>query len=437
MKLRIVLLLLSGLLCTPSLRAQRPTSDQACMHVANLLMEGDYIGVARCYPALRDSLAPVLRAMSEATTAYIAGRPAESNAAIRRVAGEYAAQAGPQNVVNLLNLAVSNYRALNDYAGASRTLRAMLALLPEEIRALDDTRASLRAFDRWISTLATWPATTVRRPAAQTVIPLEARKTGRGEHLVLDAEVNGHTEPFVFDTGCSGSCFISEAAARRMGVRTVADSIRVSGMSTLYAKAGVADSLRIGRITVLHPTFIIVPEMSDESVAGLCEAIVGTDIIRALGEVRIEAGRGRIVLPATPSDPPQEPNLIFTDGLYYLDCLRNGQRLLFQFDTGNVKSTLTRKFYADHRSEIRPQGEKTTSVQGGLGDTRELEVYLLPELTLATPQRDVTLHDITVNIREKGMATERDFESGSLGVDFLRACDAVTIDLGRMFVRTE
>ena len=35
------------------------------------------------------------------------------------------------------------------------------------------------------------------------------------------------------------------------------------------------------------------------------------------------------------------------------------------------------------------------------------------------------------------MDAQRGNEDGSLGVDFLTACDAVVIDLGRMFVRTE
>lgn len=438
MKLRIAFIFLSAcLLPAPLLRAQQPTVDQACMHIASLFVEGDYMEIARCYPALRDSLPPVLREISEATTAYISGRPTESNAAIQRVVGEYAEQAGLQNTVTLLNLAVYNYRTLNDYAGAGRTIREMLARLPEGVKELDGVRASLEAFDDWISAFAEWPATTVRRPEGEVVLPLDLQKAGRGEHIVLDTEVNGHTEPFIFDTGCSGSNFVTEAAAERMGIRTLADSVPVTGMSTLYAKAGVADSLRIGSITILHPTFIIVPEMSAESVDGLCEATIGSDIIRGLGEIRIEANRGRIVLPAAPSAAPQAPNLIFSGGLYYLDCMRGNERLLFQFDTGNVKSTLTKKFYTAHRSEIRSEGEKTTSVQGGLGDTRTLKVYVLPELMLDTPLRPVTLRDITANIREKGLAVEREFESGSLGVDFLRACDAVTIDLGRMFVRTE
>lgn len=41
--------------------------------------------------------------------------------------------------------------------------------------------------------------------------------------------------------------------------------------------------------------------------------------------------------------------------------------------------------------------------------------------------------DVTVNIREEGLAAEGE-EMGSLGVDFLRAFDEVTINFRRMFV---
>lgn len=410
-----------------------PSAAEAARQVAALLDAGDCLTLQELLPALRDSLPPPLALLSDALTAHHGGRFARSNEAIARL-DEYAEELGPETLLGMRSLAIHNFRALDDYAGASRAIRALIGQLPD---GAAEARRSLEAFDRWMSALAAWPATTLRRPAAETAIHAELRKVGRGEHLLVEAEANGCTEPFIFDTGCSGSNFLTLRAARRLGVRIVADSVPVTGMTTSYVRIGVADSLRIGELLVLHPTFLVAPSISDNGEEGLAEAVLGSDVIRAMGEVRIEARNGRIVLPAEPSPEPPSPNLGFDGGQYHLYCTHNGERLRLHFDTGNVKSTLSSRYYDRHRRAVRRAGRRTTSTQGGFGGIRELEVRILPHITLCCGARSVTLRDIAVTLRGKEMDAQRGNEDGSLGVDFLTACDAVVIDLGRMFVRTE
>ncbi len=429
----LLLCLLLPLLCSAApAGAQTPTSAaEAARQVASLLSVGDYRTLQEVLPAVRDSLPAPLALLSEALTASHGGRFARSNEAIARL-DAYTEELGPETIRAMRSIAVCNYRALNDYAGASRTIREILGSLPD-----DDTEArrSFETFDHWMSALAGWPATTLRRPAEETVIPVEIRRVGRGEHLLVEAGLNGRTEPFVFDTGCSGSSFISRNAAQRLGVRIVADSVPVTGMTTSYVEIGVSDSLRIGELLVLHPTFLVAPSLSDEE--GLAEAVLGSDIIRAMGEVRVEARNGRIVLPAEPSPASASPNLGFDGGQYRLYCTQDGERHCFHFDTGNEKSSLSSRYCGRHRREVRREGRKSTSKQGGFGGTRELEVRVLPSFTIGCDTRPITLRDITVTLRGKSMDAEHGTEDGSLGVDFLTACDAVVIDLGRMFVRTE
>lgn len=64
---------------------------------------------------------------------------------------------------------------------------------------------------------------------------------------------------------------------------------------------------------------------------------------------------------------------------------------------------------------------------------KEVKVYVLPEFRLTLAGAPFALRDVTVNIREEGLAAEGE-EMGSLGVDFLRAFDEVTINFRRMFV---
>ncbi len=363
------------------------------------------------------------RLMKQADEFYAAGRFAESNITIDSLLDNYP-EISKKELSAYLNKKLDNCRALNDYAGASRTLHGLIQLYPNE--------PSMLAFDRWMQRMSDWPATTVERPQGNDTIPVEIHKMGRGEHLRVDVQMNGLTEPFIFDTGCANQNFVSETMAKRLGIRILTDSIGMAGQGRGYTKAGVADSLRIGDIVVRHPTFIITPD-DDPSAQNGVEAVLGNAIIRALGELRIEADKGRIVLPAKPSEAPQEQNLTFDHGQYYLSTA-DGQ--VFHFDTGNVKTTLSSVYFDKNRRSVRHEGKKSTSTSGGFGGIATKKVYVLPQFTFDVPQRDVTLHDVTVDL-QKVMAVETDYELGNIGVDFLRSCDAVTIDLQRMFVRTE
>lgn len=93
------------------------SADEAAGKVALLLNAGDYRELNRCYPALRDSLPPFLRDLSEALIHYARNRPAESNAAIDRLAAH--PEADPGTIINMHILSFYNFRSLNDYAGAA------------------------------------------------------------------------------------------------------------------------------------------------------------------------------------------------------------------------------------------------------------------------------------------------------------------------------
>lgn len=408
-----------------------PSVEEATNKVAGLLNAGDYRTLERIYPELKDSLTPFLRDLSEAMIHAAFNRPAESNAAIDRLAAH--PETDLELLLNMRVVSFFNYRSLNDYAGGARVLRTLLDELPDKE---DASYASFEAFARWMDAFSAWPATTIRRPARDTEVPVEIRPMGRGETLLVKATMNGITRPFIFDTGCSGSNFVSEQIARELGIRILADSVPVTGMTTLPAKVGVADSLLFGEITLLHPTFIVIPDTLMHEMPGEIHAVLGNDLMNRLGEMRIEANRGRIVFPAEETALPAEgPNMTCSGGQFYLWPERGEETMLFHFDTGNVKSTLTDYFYTTHKRMVKKQGRKSTSTQGGFGGKKELSVYVLPEFRMTLGGVPFCLRDVTVNIREDSFPTESVSESGSLGADFLRAFDAVTVNFRRMFVQ--
>ena len=115
------------------------SADEAAGKVALLLNAGDYRELNRCYPALRDSLPPFLRDLSEALIHYACNRPAESNAAIDRLAAH--PEADPGTIINMHILSFYNFRSLNDYAGAARRIGEIL----DELPAAEPSRSTFEA----------------------------------------------------------------------------------------------------------------------------------------------------------------------------------------------------------------------------------------------------------------------------------------------------
>lgn len=421
MKRPAAILLLLGVVFP--LEAQTPDS-----RVGTLINNSDYEELSALLPTIRDSVSPPLRTLADALVYYYRGCPAESNQAIQRLV-DFKKELGSNVLLGMSNLSIYNLWTLGDYAGIEATLRTIVEQIPE-------TGSSLASMQRWMSALREWPPTIVHRPQNEIILPIDVRRVGRGEHLMVDAELNGRTEPFIFDTGCTHANFISTAAAERLGIRIVADSIIVSGMSEGAVRLGIADSMRIGPLVVCNPTFLVADHISAMQDDNLGEAVLGTDIIRALDEIRIEATRKRIVLPATPSAAPAHPNLYMNGAQYYLSCTIDGDPAKLHFDTGNVKTDLSARYYGTHRERIENKGEKYRSSQGGFGGVREFEAIMLPEISVAVPERHALLHDIEVSCDDL-TAGGNEAADGSLGMDFITACTAVTIDLERMFVRIE
>lgn len=330
---------------TQTLSAQEATDT-----VANLINLSRYEELYTILPSLKDSLPQSIATLSEAITASHYGRHFESTEAVKRIITDYSETFGDEVVIGMLNLSAYNYRALNDYDNAAKAIQQLLSLIPPQNEAV---MQSLSAYLHWMKQLAQWPVTTIKRHNDETIIPLEIRTVGRGENLLVYVEMNGQTEKFIFDTGCSGSNIITEATAQRLGVRIIADSIIVSGMVRRYAKVGVADSLHIGTLTVFHPTFMVLDEIQEEEIAGASISVLGTDIIRNMGEIRFEAydsegQEARIVLPPIPSASPAIPNLSFSNGAYFLTFQYGEEKLTALFDSGNVKSTLSYHFCSTH-----------------------------------------------------------------------------------------
>ncbi len=112
------------------------------------------------------------------------------------------------------------------------------------------------------------------RARAQDAVTVPFQLTGN--HIFVSISINGKGPfPAAFDTG-SAACLLTPALARELRL-TPRGALRVDGLGerTVPAEWAQADSVRIGGVTLLRPTFAVV------DVGGLpLKTILGGDVLR-------------------------------------------------------------------------------------------------------------------------------------------------------------
>lgn len=433
--MRNLLLTLVALFVGAVAQAQTPTPEQANVRVAELLNTADYVTLAAELPAVREMVVKPLLALADALVAHYEGRFEDSNRAIAEVA-RYPEELGQGTVFGMSNYALINNLCIEDYAQGAEVTRQLLEALPDTAEA-EASRRGLLSLQRWMQALAKREKVEVVRPQKDVLIPVERRPIGRGEHLIVKATVNGVSEDFIFDTGCSHANFISREVAERMGVEIVADSIITQGVGgSGYVQLGVLPEMRIGDVVIKNPTFLVAEQFIPEhiKVEGMCEAALGTHIIRKLGEARYERDAERMVLPVKPS--ATEPrNIVCDNGTYYLVCHQAGEQLLLHFDTGNVKSQLSPRYFTRFQHQVEAKGgDVERSRSGGFGGVVWSDVRTMPRVELQVGDKSVKLHKVAVDMPND--TPQMNFD-GSVGVDLLTASKVVTFNLDKMFYRID
>lgn len=433
--MRNLLITLIALFVGAGAQAQTPTPEQANVRVAELLNTADYVTLAAELPAVREMVVKPLLALADALVAHYEGRFEDSNRAIAEVA-RYPEELGQGTVFGMSNYALINNLCIEDYAQGAEVTRQLLEALPDTAEA-EASRRGLLSLQRWMQALAKREKVEVVRPQKDVLIPVERRPIGRGEHLIVKATVNGVSEDFIFDTGCSHANFISREVAERMGVEIVADSIITQGVGgSGYVQLGVLPEMRIGDVLIKNPTFLVAEQFIPEhiEVEGMCEAALGTHIIRKLGEVRYERDAERMVLPAKPSATEQR-NIVCDNGTYYLVCHQAGEQLLLHFDTGNVKSQLSPRYFTRFQHQVEAKGgDVERSRSGGFGGVVWSDVRTMPRVELQVGDKSVKLHKVAVDMPND--TPQMNFD-GSVGVDLLTASKVVTFNLDKMFYRID
>ncbi|MDE7077136.1 MAG: aspartyl protease family protein, partial [Alistipes sp.] len=250
--------------------------------------------------------------------------------------------------------------------------------------------------------------------------------------LGIDVRIDGRTAPFIIDTGCAEMSFASEEFAKEHNIRPLDYELALSGVGgSQQSRLGVADSLQIGPMTLYNAVFVI----SDAPMFGSSDrvdAVLGCNFLFEAGIVEVLGAQRLLRFPA--EDEPADqgfPNMYMdNNGLCYIRAEADGHPVRMQFDSGNTKSTLSDVYFDKYREEIEAAATEQEFRTGGIGGTQESRAYVKPAVAIGIDGIRCPLYGVEITYATQ-LAHETG-EDGSLGADFLLACDRVRIDYKAM-----
>lgn len=402
-------------------RAESP-ADRAA---DSLLQCGDWFALERLLAETDDALAPAARLRAQAMTDARFRRFDSSNEAIFALLND--PQTSPEWQGALVGQLLSNYRMARDHAAAAALYAQLRQQDPDpEHRAAHDNAQGF--FD----IQAALPAMRLERPDDDVEIPFRLETAGRGMLLSIDAEINGRPAPFVIDTGCAEFSFASEEFAKEHGIRPLDFELVMSGVSgSQRSRLGIADSLRIGPMTLYNAVFVISDAPTDSTTYRV-DAVLGCNFLFEAGAVEVLGAARRLRFPVgeEPSEPARPNMYMDNNGLCYVSAEADGHPVLMQFDSGNTKSTLSGVYFNKYREEIESTCSEREFRTGGVGGTQQGRAYVKPTVALDVEGNRTSLYDTEITYTTT-LAHETG-EDGSLGIDFLLSYDRVRIDYRAM-----
>ena len=428
-KLGFILILLIGM-C-----AMKGNSQNADQRIRGYIDGQDWFALDAAYPVLKDSLSnPMLKWYSRAMLGVCFNRPDEAMVAIDTLLFYYQPEIGFSDIVGIVYLKSLLFEQRGDYSESAGLLEDFLSkvsfLTPKE------DLEGIRRYYGYMKSLRKERAPVLKRPKREVTVPVTIEKAGKGDHLYVPVKVHGKTYPFIFDTGAEKT-ILSQRYADLLGVRVVYDSLRIAGGGGEFrGKLGIIDCLEIGGIRYKNMVVAITPPSSEpDSLRGV-DAVLGCDFMKAVGEIRILPKEGKIVFPYLPSSGTGgRRNMMYNFVLPYVEAYSGEERLIFQFDMGNVVSDLNFPYYEKHKDWVEHYGIPETVQAGGLGGIYPIGVYRLRNFPLRVGNVDFEMKNLNVNA--EALLPIHRTEDGSLGMSFVQLFNKVILNFKDMLFKVE
>ena len=297
-------------------------------------------------------------------------------------------------------------------------------------------RKEMRPF---VQSLAAQPPQMMERPYADVSIPYAVVSTQRsgnymGGYILVPVTIGDERTWFFLDNGFAPFSCVSESFAEKHGIRPIGVSREMEGTTGMSEmRVGIADSLRVGWLTVRNLLFAIVPDESLENPVMKIDAILGANFFRLAGEMQFLNRERRILLPLRQEDRPSNLSLNDND-LHFSDVVFRGDRLRFQLDLGANASYLNSRYFRRNKDTIQATYPTDTSRVAGLGGVIEFIVHKVEDPVFEACDGRFTMGSVEIKTTDLNDAPG---SFGTLGSDFILSFDKAVLNLRKMYLYVE
>ncbi len=437
---KIVLLAMLMCISSSALRAQ-----QADAYIASLINDEEWFTLAEELPQYWDSLTvDYLKLIADAMLASHTNRPDDAITALDQLLAEHQEELGSATSIQFALMRLHLIGERGRYGEAADGIKRICELL--ESAGMTETQ-HLHAQYAHFNALRDFAPPSVSRPGQDVTIPFlliepqvkrheewmrGGSKAYKGNMMTVPVSVHGKEYPFVFDTG-AGATFIFEKTAREMGLTILPDTVAING-SQKGLRAYI-DSLQIGDITCRNIiAYVGLSDAIDTLLVGT-NAILGMDVMAALGEIQLHMGRHEMVFPAHPTPIPQgmKANLLI-DGNLQMRAQKDSIPLIFHLDSGCSTAELYSDYFRKFASEVEHAAQKDTVTTLSYGQIHNEEVLLLPTVSFIAGGKLVRMEEIYLHPSSEAYLSKHD---GRMGMEYLLLFDHIILNLKDMYVSVE
>lgn len=391
---------------------------QSDQNVANLLNKEDYIELKRVLPSVKDSIVnPMIRKLSEASICLAFSEdPMSRTQVIADLINNYGNELGFENVVGFAELLSQELVKYGNGADALNILEQFISITtdPQILSRLENTY-------KIVSGLNKIPGTSViRDPAKSPNVKFSTDVKGSERLWYIPVEIEGNTEPFIFDTGAAES-FISKSFAERYNIKIVADSILMNGVGgSEYVSLGVIDTLKVADIIYANmPVYIGQTDYPKDSIT--IEAVLGIPFMKNVGMIGIEPKKNEITFEGE-QNGNTSANVSLHSNRMLIELYCKDIRLLMFCDTGAaMEGWINDSIYENHTELFEDVGQSYLIQSRGFAGISHLTVRDIPDVTLKAGKSSRSFTDFKL--------VDRCANDGELGVGFFKQFDKIEIDL--------
>lgn len=417
------------------------SSDQK---LAEMINSGDWFALNESYPFIKDSVeTPYLRLIAEIMLDNVFNKTDSAIDKIDMLLKDHQGTFPAQTAMSFAVLRCQLQEKQGRYSDAADGIKNIIDKLasanvevPEMLWALYSRYNSMKKFapitvERMDENIEVGFSLLEPKSKKREAWMKSGRKSFHGYFMQIPVQIHGKTKLFILDTGADKT-FIRESVAKELGISVMNDTITLN--ETAKGRLGYIDALEVGRIKVKNLLPYVGLSDDSELVMGNIDAVLGIDFLNAVGEVQILFEENKIVFPGCISKEPELERSIYVEGVPVMKALRNGQRILFNLDTGCTTAELYEGYYQMFKEEVDLTATKDTITTATVGSVANHEVLMLPQVDFLFCGNKAVLEEVYVYPQNEGWLSKYE---GRMGMDLIRRFRKTTLNFRDMFVKFE